>query len=230
MSISRVFPKPPEGSEPAALCAVTDAALCPDPVTQASEESFPASDPPAWVARPAAPDAPQTAPYPRVVLSARTAIDFMTTNLVSIRGDATLQEASVLLTNKGYCAVPVVDEAGKPVGVISQSDLLVHARENFQSLSAHLGLPTTSPQEAEGAKPFTPPPEPKPQASPTLVLVRDVMTPAVFAVTTDAPARKVVEELLNLKVHQLFVVDEQGLLIASVSATDVLKHLHLEDA
>ena len=39
------------------------------------------------------------------------------------------------------------------------------------------------------------------------------------------PAAKVVEEMLALKVHRLFVVDEPGVLVGVVSALDVLRNL-----
>ena len=57
------------------------------------------------------------------------------------------------------------------------------------------------------------------------VRVRDIMTPVVFSVTPETPARKVVEDMLALKVHRLFVVSSDGVLIGVVSALDVLKHL-----
>ena len=42
--------------------------------------------------------------------------------------------------------------------------------------------------------------------------VRDVMTPVVFSIRPDAPAHKAIEEMLNLRVHRLFVIDADGVL------------------
>jgi CBS domain-containing protein len=70
-----------------------------------------------------------TAAGPRLALWAEMAADLMTTNPVSIRENATVQQAVALLTDKGYHAAPVIDEAGRPVGVLSVSDLLAHDRE-----------------------------------------------------------------------------------------------------
>jgi CBS domain-containing protein len=72
---------------------------------------------------------------PRLALWAETAADVMTTNLVSIRENATVQQAVALLIDKGYHAAPVIDEAGRPVGVLSVSDLLAHDREKQADLS-----------------------------------------------------------------------------------------------
>jgi CBS domain-containing protein len=66
---------------------------------------------------------------PRLALWAETAADLMTANPVSIRENATVPQAVALLTDKGFHAAPVIDEAGRPVGVLSVSDLLAHDRE-----------------------------------------------------------------------------------------------------
>jgi CBS domain-containing protein len=54
------------------------------------------------------------------------------------------------------------------------------------------------------------------------------MTPVVFTVTLDTPAPRVVEQMLNLKVHHLFVVDEDRALVGVISSLDVLRHLKVE--
>jgi CBS-domain-containing membrane protein len=51
------------------------------------------------------------------------------------------------------------------------------------------------------------------------------MTPAVISVRPDTSARSVVEKLLNLHVHHLFVVDDTGVVIGVISPIDVLKKL-----
>jgi CBS domain-containing protein len=51
------------------------------------------------------------------------------------------------------------------------------------------------------------------------------MTPAVFSISADAPAARVVEELLALNVHRLFVVEGEGVLVGVITAADVLRHL-----
>src|SRR5712691_7549113 len=62
-------------------------------------------------------------------LAADTAADLMMPNPVSLRDNASLRDALVLLTTKGLSAAPVTDDAGHPIGVLSHSDLLIHQRE-----------------------------------------------------------------------------------------------------
>jgi len=148
----------------------------------------------------------------RLVLRPRTAAELMSPNPMSIQAETTVAEAVAVLTDRGYCAAPVIDEAGRPIGVLSRADLLVHDRER---MTHHLGREDALPEGFELE-----------QADPTLVA--DVMTPAVFSVTPDAPAAEVVERMLGLKVHQLYVVDEGGALVGVISAMDVLRGLKTE--
>jgi len=61
------------------------------------------------------------------------------------------------------------------------------------------------------------------------VHTRDIMTPALFSVTPETPAAKVLEQLVMLRVNQLFVVDATGALIGVISSLDILKHLLPDD-
>src|SRR5437867_8458937 len=64
-----------------------------------------------------------------LTLRAETATEMMMSNPVSIRDNATVQEAVAFFTDKGFSAAPVIDEAGRPIGVLSRSDIIVHDRE-----------------------------------------------------------------------------------------------------
>ena len=157
---------------------------------------------------------------PRLVLWAETAADLMMPNPMSIRADATVREAVAALTDHGYSAAPVIDEAGRPLGVLSRADILVHDRDKGTKPRAadhyqRADLATAG--EALG-----------PGFHVEVVdgtLVRDIMTPAVFSVAPGTPAPQVVEQLLALRVHRLYVVEEDGTLVGVISALDVLRHL-----
>ncbi len=157
---------------------------------------------------------------PRLVLEARTASDLMSPNPVSLRAAATVQEAVAMLTDRGYSAAPVIDAAGRPVGVLSRTDLLVHEREQGRHATlaweADLETPALPVREGFSVEVVDP------------TRVRDIMTPVVFTVSLEAPAPEAVEQMLALKVHQLFVVDKEGALVGVISALDVLRHLRPE--
>jgi CBS-domain-containing membrane protein len=160
--------------------------------------------------------------YPRLTLRASTAADLMTTNPVSIREKATLREALALLTDRGIKAAPVIDHAGRPIGVLSSTDLLIHDRERSEHLRAapefynradlHL---SNGEKLGEGFE----------VEAVDNTRVEDLMTPAVFSVAPEAPAARVIEEMVALKVHRIFVVDESGVLVGVISALDVLRRM-----
>jgi len=168
--------------------------------------------------------ATMTLEKPRTLtLHAETAADLMTANPVSVREDATLREALGLLIDKNYSAAPVIDNAGRCVGVLSRSDLLVHDRETVEHLQEEPEYYHKSELKTSGGEPLGRGFEVE-RVDPTMV--RDVMTPAVLCVAPDATTAKVVGDMINLKVHRLFVVDDNGILVGVISAMDVLRHLH----
>ena len=138
-----------------------------------------------------------TQPAPRMVLEAATAADLMSANPKSLNKDSLLSDAVTMMATKGFNAAPVIDETGRPVGVLSGTDVLIHQGENADAAA---------------------------EKAPTKV--GDLMTPAVYSVTTDTPAHKVVEEMVQLNVHQLYVVDANHTLVGVVTSHDILRRLH----
>jgi CBS domain-containing protein len=164
-----------------------------------------------------------TATTTRPVLYAETAEDLMRPNPVSIRAHATVREAAALLTDKAISAAPVIDNAGHPVGVLSRTDLVQYEREKADyvppvpdyytegDISLATGEVLPAGFQVESAD---------------RTEVWQIMTPAVFSVPPDAPALTVVREMVQRKVHRLFVVDADGTLVGVISALDVLRNLH----
>jgi CBS domain-containing protein len=151
----------------------------------------------------------------------RPATELMTSEVVSIAETAPIREALGMLVDRGFSGAPVVNEAGRPVGVISQSDIIIHDRNSVAyakrvpeyymhaDLTAALGEPASGFQVESVDR----------------TLVRDVMTPVVFSVRPESPAREVIEEMLRLRVHRLFVIDRDGVLVGVISMSDILRHL-----
>lgn len=152
-----------------------------------------------------------------ISLNAKTAADLMTADPISISEDASLQDAAALMTEKGFSAVPVVDAKDRIVGVISHTDL-VRAQSDPERHPAQLEAEATdveTGEHLEGTSMQWTAPE----------RVREVMTPKVFAVWPQTLAAEVIEEMLDKKVHRLFVVDDKNVLVGVISAFDVLLRL-----
>jgi predicted transcriptional regulator len=137
-----------------------------------------------------------------VRLTAETAADLMTRSPVSLGEGATIAEAVNCLTERGISGAPVIDEAGRPVGVLTESDLVVHCKEGLAGKKA---------------------------ADDDRALVCDLMTPAVFTIRTDAAATTVIEHMRALNVHRIFVVDEAGILVGVITSLDILRRLELPE-
>ena len=167
-----------------------------------------------------------TAPNPTpLVLCAETAADLMTRQPVSLRHDATIREAAAFLIQHEISAAPVVDDAGRAMGVISHTDIVRH--------DARVDAAKPDGNEFYRAMNFGCPPAlcefmygPKAES----MRVQNVMSPVVIQVPTDEPALSVVAKLLALKIHRLFVTDSAGTLVGVISTFDVLRALHRQRA
>lgn len=163
-----------------------------------------------------------TTSEPRLVLDASTAADLMNPKPISVEADESIRHATAFLVDNGYTAAPVIDEAGKLMGVLSQTDLLIHQREAVAG-----AYPSGDFLEESGL-----PDRLAAQITTTIealdvdqTRVRDVMTPVVFSVSPTTPASKVVDQLLKQGVHRLYVVDDSGVLVGIVSTIDILRRL-----
>jgi CBS domain-containing protein len=151
--------------------------------------------------------------------------DLMSPNPVSIRRDAGIREALELLTDRGFGAAPVIDQGGRPIGVVSRTDILIHERECVH----HARVPDDNHSPYDWCDWDVFPERPLPEGfsievtDPTTVA--EIMTPAIFTVPLEAPAREVVKRMRELKVHHLFVVDSDLALVGVISPLDVIRHL-----
>lgn len=159
-------------------------------------------------------------PPATLVLQAETAADLMTPNPLSIRNDAQIDEAASFLIAKEISAAPVVDAAGRAVGVLSHTDIVRYASE----ASAKQAAETEYYREFDrrcppGLREIISSGRAKPG------LVADIMSPVVIQVGHRDSSLSVVARMLGLKIHRLFVVDDAGTLVGVIAALDVLKRL-----
>ena len=117
-------------------------------------------------------------------LYAETAADLMTPNPVSIEADDTVKEAVAFLTDKGLSAAPVVNFAGRLVGVLSRSDIVVYDREKVE----YVALASKYRENAgTHARSETVIPAGFGVVDVDRTRVREIMTPVVFSVGLGAP-------------------------------------------
>jgi CBS domain-containing protein len=157
----------------------------------------------------------------KLALHANTAADLMTEDVVSIDQGALLHHAVATFVDRKFSAAPVTDAAGRPVGVLSMTDVIIHDRNS-------VAYARQAPEYYFKADLQEVIDEPEKGFQVDLAdrtPVRDLMTPVVFSVRPDTPARQVIEQMLHLRVHRLFVIDGDGILVGVVSMTDVMRRL-----
>lgn len=128
----------------------------------------------------------------------------MTTRVVAVTPDTTFKELATTLTRERISAVPVVDDVGHPIGVVSEADVL--AKQEFHGGTDE--KPHAGRDRWFRAKAMT---------------AAELMTTPVRAVRADEPMSAAARILAAAHVRRLFVTAPDGRLVGVVSRRDLLR-------
>ena len=141
------------------------------------------------------------------------AADLMTSFVVTVRPDATIEYAAQLMLQYRISGLPVTDSDGAVLGIVTESDLLRRAEtgtenrhDRWASLLIGPGRLAREYVRTHGRK------------------VAEVMTERVFIVTPETPLADLVALMETKHVKRVPVVD-QGRLVGIVSRADVMAAL-----
>jgi CBS domain-containing protein len=166
--------------------------------------------------------------------------NIMRTNVVTVGVDDTTRALARLLSDSEISGAPVLDGAGRVVGVASATDLVRLAADDVElSLSAITLRPVVeSIPDPDEEFPDTDPfgfflPEDSPfqgseifdqlpEAAFDTVKVGEIMTPVSFSVEPDMPVPELCEFLVRGRIHRALVVAD-GQLLGIVTSHDVLR-------
>lgn len=132
-------------------------------------------------------------------LAQRTAGDIMTAPVVTISERASLREAARLMTKKELKRLPVVDEAGELIGIVSRTDILRSAADLAPS--------------AEALPRFT---------AGLFQQARDVMFTKVPTAAPDTPLSEVLAKLVASPLRRVVVVDAANTVRGIILDSDLL--------
>jgi CBS domain-containing protein len=139
--------------------------------------------------------------------------DVMTENVITAPEDATVAEVAQLMARHGISAVPVVDRAGRVVGMVSEGDLLHRAETGTERRRAWwLDLLTSTDQLARDYV--------KSHAE----TVKEVMTRDVLSVTEETPVADIAVLLESNGIKRVPVV-RGGKLAGIVSRANLVQAL-----
>ena len=136
-----------------------------------------------------------------------TVAEVMTTDVVTVRDTSDYKDIVDALMGRGISAVPVVDEAGAVVGVVSEADLLY--KVEFTAVEPHRQLFERKRSRAARAKAGA-------------ESAADLMTAPAVVVTPTATTAAAARLMDEHQIKRLPVVDEDGRLVGVVSRSDLL--------
>ncbi len=134
-----------------------------------------------------------------------TVRDIMTTSVVAVRKDASFKEMAAMLRSRRISAFPVLDDAGRVIGVVSEGDLLV--KEAVQADGTNLFAALRHLREDDKAAGIT---------------AGDLMTGPAVTIRPDAPVEEAARLMYDRRVKRLPVINSAGRLLGIVSRVDVL--------
>ena len=132
-----------------------------------------------------------------------TVKDVMTTEVVAVRRDTNFKQMAATLRQYRVSALPVVDDAGRVMGIVSEADLLAKEALADPGVMAEM-LHHKDVRKAEG------------------LTAGDLMTAAVVAVRPDDTVEHAAKLMYDRRVKRLPVTNEDGRLVGIVSRADVL--------
>jgi len=132
-----------------------------------------------------------------------TVKDVMTAEVVAVRRDTTFKELAAVLRRYRVSALPVVDDAGRVIGVVSEADLLAKEALADPGVMAEV-LHRKDVRKAEG------------------LTAGDLMTSPPVTAAPEDPIGQAARMMHFMRVKRLPVVNSGGQLVGIVSRSDVL--------
>jgi CBS domain-containing protein len=140
--------------------------------------------------------------------------DLMTTQVVTVGPGTPFKEIVARLAERRVSAVPVVDDAGRVLGVVSEADMLL--KERFPDPDQDIPLVWSKRRRLEREK----------AAGST---AHDVMSVAVVSISPDATVAEAARRMHHANIKRLPVIGEGGRLVGIVSRSDLLKVFNRPD-
>jgi CBS domain-containing protein len=145
--------------------------------------------------------------------------DIMTTEIIIVTPETEIAQAAKLLLEKRINGVPVVNEAGKLVGILCQSDLIAQQKSIpipslFTLLDGYISLTTSKRMDKEVEKIMA-------------IKVAEAMTTKPVTVDPETDIETIASLMVEKNYHTLPVIDA-GKLVGILGKEDVLRTLITE--
>jgi len=142
--------------------------------------------------------------------------DIMTAEVITVGPDERVENVARLLVEHKISGVPVVDDNGRIVGIVSEKDLMIKSRDLqipfYITLFDSIIFLENPARFKDEIRKFTG------------VRVKDVMTTKVISVKEDADLTEIANLMTRKNINRVPVVRD-GKLIGIISRNDILKSL-----
>jgi len=140
--------------------------------------------------------------------------DIMTSDVITVTADTSIDKIARILHDHRISGVPVIDEEHKVIGIVTEGDLIMKLAKpetppHIEILGGIIYLKRITEIDAELKKI-------------TAVTARDIMTEKVVTVNEDCPVEDVASLMVNRKVNRLPVV-KKGKIVGIVSRADLIE-------
>lgn len=148
---------------------------------------------------------------------AKTVADVMTANPVSVKPEASLEDAIQLLAEHHIGGLPVIDDGGALVGILSESDLMwqatgmeVPAYVVLLDSVIYLKSPKKYSEELHKVLGQS---------------VQEVMTAKVITISPDQSMREAAHLMHDKRIRRLPVVNDQGQVVGILTRGDIVREM-----
>ena len=135
--------------------------------------------------------------------------EIMIRDVISIRDNMLVSDANDLMFNHKISGLPVIDESGKVIGILTQDDLIRALLPSYQEIHEDERLLHDYEYMESRAHTLAKTP------------VRDIMSKEVYTVDEDTPVVKAASLMFMKKIKRIPVMRE-GKLVGVVSRTDII--------
>ncbi len=147
----------------------------------------------------------------------KSVAEVMTRDPLTVKPETPLREAIKILAEKRISGLPVVDDAGKLIGVISETDLMwqqagVTPPAYFMIFDSviYLKNPVEYDRELHKALGQT---------------VGEVMNQKPITISPDKPLREAAKIMRDRKIHRLPVLDDSEQIVGILSLSDIIRDM-----
>jgi CBS domain-containing protein len=143
--------------------------------------------------------------------------DIMTTAVITAGSEASFHELVGLMLDHGVSGIPVVDAAGRPIGIVTEADLV--SKEAYGARRRLLDVAAAAAFRAENTW----------AVKARGMTARELMSAPVRTVRLDELVQLAAARMVTTGVKRLPVVDDDGRVVGIVSRSDVLQLFHRPD-